>query len=212
MNKKKLIILLVVLAVVMIAAWVLYQRLSVEYYGDGEIGGSVDSGISADLQGDGNAAAADGAADGTSDLTMAPDFTMVDMDGNPVKLSDFRGKPVIINFWASWCPPCRSELPAFDAAYAKYGNQINFLMVNLTDGKRDTVGGVKRFVKDNGYRFPVYLDTGSNGANAYAAYSIPMTVLVDADGMRLDTRVGAMSEDVLQGYIEKLLGQDDERE
>ena len=63
----------------------------------------------------------------------APDFTVVDIDGNEHKLSEFEGKPVVLNFWASWCGPCKSEMPDFDEAYKKYKDEIHFLMVNLTD-------------------------------------------------------------------------------
>ena len=84
----------------------------------------------------------------------AVDFTVTDREGNTVKLSEFFGKPIIINFWATWCGPCKSELPVFDEAYRKYGEGVTFLMVNLTDGYRDTVEAVKAFIEDNDYTFP----------------------------------------------------------
>jgi len=135
----------------------------------------------------------------------ATDFTMKDGDGNDVKLSDFFGKPIVINFWATWCPPCKSELPAFESAYKNYGDEVQFIMLNQTDGGRDTVDVVKQFVSDNGYTFPVYYDTTFSGTYAYSAFSIPMTVLVNADGVVTDTHVGAMSEATLVSYIEELI-------
>ncbi|MDR0889799.1 MAG: TlpA family protein disulfide reductase [Oscillospiraceae bacterium] len=136
----------------------------------------------------------------------AADFTVVDADGNSVKLSDFFGKPIIINFWASWCGPCLSELPAFDLAYQSYGDEIVFLMVNLTDGYSETVSGVTAFVQENGYSFPVYFDTQYEGAESYNVSSIPLTVLIDKDGNLYQSHLGAMREETLRTYIGNLLG------
>ena len=91
--------------------------------------------------------------------SKAPDFTVINNNGDEVKLSDYIGKLVVVNFWATWCGPCASELPAFDNAYEKYKDEVEFLMVNLTDGYSETVDKVKKYVKDNGYTFPVYYDT-----------------------------------------------------
>lgn len=80
-----------------------------------------------------------GSAAVTEAVKTAPDFIMTDADGNEVSLSDFIGKPIVLNFWATWCSPCKSELPTFDAAYATYGEDVQFIMLNLTDGYRETV-------------------------------------------------------------------------
>ncbi len=135
----------------------------------------------------------------------AVDFTVTDMEGNTVKLSDFFGKPIIVNFWATWCGPCKLELPAFNEAYAKYGSDIAFLMVNLTDGYRDTVEDVRDFVSDNGYTFPVFFDTEYSGAYAYSVSSIPLTVVIDKNGNVYQSHIGAMDESTLEGYIASLL-------
>ncbi|MDE7352047.1 MAG: TlpA family protein disulfide reductase [Acetatifactor sp.] len=135
----------------------------------------------------------------------APDFTVMDMDGNSVNLSDYFGKPIIINFWAAWCGPCKSELPAFDAAIQEYGQEITFLMVNLTDGFRDTVSVVTDFVDENNYSFPVYFDTEYSAAIAYRVSSIPLTVLIDRDGNLYKSHTGAMSDTILDKYIQELL-------
>ena len=71
--------------------------------------------------------------------TKALDFTMLNSEGEEVSLYDYVGKPIVLNFWASWCPPCKAEMPDFEAAYQKYGDDVVFLMVNLTDGRRETV-------------------------------------------------------------------------
>lgn len=79
------------------------------------------------------------------------DFTVTDKDGKEVKLSQFIGTPVVINFLASWCPPCKAELPHFDKLAKEYEGKVHFLMVNLSGEDKQAV---KRFVESNGYKFP----------------------------------------------------------
>lgn len=136
----------------------------------------------------------------------APDFTVLDKDGNTVRLSEKFGKPIVINFWATWCPPCKQELPDFDKLSKEYGDRVVFMMVNLTDGYRDTVDGTKRFVSGKGYTFPVYFDTKDNAASAYNVSSIPQTTFIDAKGNIYTTRIGAMNEAMLRIYLNALLG------
>ena len=139
------------------------------------------------------------------ELAMAPDFTVYDGEGNPVKLSDFVGTPVVVNFWASWCVPCKSEMPAFDALCARYEGRVAFLMVNLTDGSRETVAGASEFIRKQGYSFPVYFDSDSSAAMAYGVYSIPATYLIDAEGRAVAYGIGALSEDALESGIGMIL-------
>jgi thiol-disulfide isomerase/thioredoxin len=120
-----------------------------------------------------------------------PDFTILDMDGNEVKLSDFFGKPIVLNFWASWCPPCKAELPDFEEACKRYEGKVTFLMVNLTDGKRETVEVAKEYVASQGYTFPVYFDTKYEAAYVYGVSSIPQTYFINADGS-LEARATGM--------------------
>lgn len=138
-------------------------------------------------------------------LQPAPDFTVQNMAGETVRLTDYVGKPVIINFWATWCGPCKSELSAFNEAYLTHGEDVHFLMVNLTDGTRETVDKVTEFAANGGYSFPVLFDTESSGAAAYGVYSIPLTVFVDAKGNLLGGHTGAMSHAALEEYINILL-------
>ena len=112
----------------------------------------------------------------------APDFTVYDEAGNAYKLSDFEGKPVVLNFWASWCGPCKNEMPHFQTAYESYGEDVHFLVVNLTDGQMETVETAYSYIAGCGYTFPVYCDTSGEAANTYGIYSIPTTFFIHADG------------------------------
>lgn len=137
---------------------------------------------------------------------LAPDFTVYDLEGNAHKLSDFRGKPVIVNFWASWCGPCKSEMPDFQAKFEEYGEDIQFLMVNLTDGSQETVDSAQDYIDGQGYTFPVYFDTDYSGAIAYAVNAIPATYFIGADGALVAYGKSAMSADTLQRGIDMLVG------
>ncbi len=112
----------------------------------------------------------------------APDFTVLDGEGKQVRLSDFVGKPVVLNFWASWCPPCKAEMPDFEAMYKSYGDRVAFLIVNLTDGSQETVASAKAYVESCGYTFPVYYDTTMQAAIAYEMSAIPGTFFINDKG------------------------------
>ena len=145
-----------------------------------------------------------GSPEGEEVSETVPDFTVTDMDGRAVSLSDYAGRPCVVNFWATWCPPCRGELPAFESAWEQYGDRVEFLMVALVDGARETEDTVRSFIEENSYRFPVYMDTDGSAAGDYGIYSIPMTVLVDADGQLFGGQIGAMEEATLLSALENL--------
>lgn len=139
-----------------------------------------------------------------SEMPLAPDFTVYDIDGAPYKLSDFRGKPVVLNFWASWCGPCKMEMPDFNAAYGELGEQIHFLMVNMTDGSQETLESASSFIAETGYTFPVYYDTGYKAAIAYSVYSLPTTYFIDAEGHAVAQATGAIDAETLQRGIDMI--------
>ncbi len=136
--------------------------------------------------------------------SIAPDFTMLDMDGNEVKLSDFAGEPVIINFTASWCPNCKAEKADYQKAYNNFGDKVNFIILSMIDGNRETLDTAKEYIKENGYTFPSYYDINLEGAYAYAAYSVPMTVFIDKDGYVQTSYLGPITEAILKSYSETL--------
>ena len=145
------------------------------------------------------------AADAENSSMAAPDFTVFDREGNAHKLSDFRGKPVILNFWASWCGPCQMEMPDFEETYRQYGDRIQFVMVNLTDGSQETVETASAFIENAGYSFPVYYDTAMEAAAAYGVNAVPVTYLIDAEGTLLAWGQGALSAEALQTAVNMLL-------
>ena len=136
----------------------------------------------------------------------APDFTVEDADGNAVSLSDYIGKPVVVNFWASWCGPCKSEMPAFQQAWETYGDQVEFLLINLTDNQQETVASAKKFLATTAYTFPVYFDTQLSGAMAYGVVGIPATYFIDAQGYVVAGANSALDYDTLAYGISLILG------
>ena len=132
----------------------------------------------------------------------APDFYFTDYDGNRLQLSQFEGKPVILNFWASWCGPCKSEMPDLEEAFKTYGGDIHFIILNMTDGSRETVQSARNYIDSQGYTFPVYYDTNQNGAISYGVSGIPVTFFIDAEGYVVGMYSGAMTANILQQGID----------
>lgn len=195
MSKWRWIVPAAALVIVIAAAAILYPRLAVRYAPDNEPAPRKQQ----------TAETAAETEEAQPEAEKAPNFTVTDADGNPVQLSDYVGKPVVINFWASWCPPCREELPSFDKLYAEYGDRVTFLMVNLTYGEGDVETDVNGFLAEEGYTFPVFYDTEGDAAAAYAIEYIPVTVFIRADGTLAAQQVGAMQERIIRSYLEDLL-------
>lgn len=174
--KKKTIIIIAVFILLLAGATVLYDYLG-NNYDPGDI--KVEEGTQKDNHEE-------------QKIAMV-DFTVYDAEGTEVNLFDYAGKPIVVNFWASWCNPCLGELPAFEKAYEKYSGRVNFLMINLTDGYRDTVEKVSDFVTKKGYQFPVFYDTKMNAASVYGVSSIPATLFIDEEGFIVAGITGAMN-------------------
>ncbi|MEA4924515.1 MAG: TlpA disulfide reductase family protein [Syntrophomonadaceae bacterium] len=137
---------------------------------------------------------------------LAPEISLDDLNGQPVKLSDYRGKVVILNFWASWCRPCKSEMPDLDEAAREFsqGSGAVLLTVNLTDGSRETAETARKYVADNRLALTVLLDTQSRAANAYNITSIPTTYIIDRQGVVVNSVAGPTTKAALKQYVEQL--------
>lgn len=131
------------------------------------------------------------------DVQSIPDVKLFDTQGNEVKLSDFAGKPVILNFWASWCGYCVKEMPDFQAAYEEYGDEIQFLVVNTDDG----IEAGEKFLKDKGYTFPSYYDLEHSAAITYAITGLPRTIAIAKDGTVKYNRAGMIDSATLESII-----------
>ena len=147
----------------------------------------------------GNSSPDDGGVHAAGDRP-AVDFTVKDFDGNDVKLSDYFGKPIVLNFWAYWCGPCQSEMPEFNARYEELGGDVVFLMVHADP---DTTQG-KSYVVANSCDFPVGYDEKGQAAAAYGISAYPTTFFIDSQGNLQAYYVGAMDAELLQLGIDTI--------
>lgn len=141
----------------------------------------------------------------------AKDFEVYDENGNKVRLSDYFGRPVVVNFWASWCPPCKREMPAFQKMTEKYGEEITFLMINETDGERETKESALAFLNENNYNMNVLFDQDEEATNTYHIMYLPRTLFIDEDGNITEDHSGTMTEEELEKNIKKIKIQESEQ-
>jgi cytochrome c biogenesis protein CcmG/thiol:disulfide interchange protein DsbE len=136
---------------------------------------------------------------------LAPDFNTPTLDGGQISLSDFRGRPVLINIWASWCPPCKTEMPTLESVYRAYQDQgLAILAVNTTN--QDTLQAAETFVKANKLTFPILIDVDGAVSQLYQLKSLPTSFFVDRAGVIQEVIVGGpMSEALLRIRVEQLL-------
>ena len=134
--------------------------------------------------------------------TVAYDFTLKDMDGNEVSLSNFRGKKVMLNFWATWCAPCRAEIPHMVKLYGeRHDEGFEIIAVNLREGP-ERVGP---FVERLHMEFPVLLDSSGKVGNAYSVRGIPTSIFLDENGVIQAVHVGTLTDESLQKYVAALI-------
>lgn len=133
---------------------------------------------------------------------IAPDFTLGSNRASRVSLSGLRGKVVILNFWASWCPYCAHEVPALQAIHNEYGPQG---VVVLAINEREKLENVERFAHDNGVSFAVWLDEDGWAGEIYQVRSIPTTYFIDAEGIIRTVQIGSITKEQVLAHLEKLL-------
>ena len=140
----------------------------------------------------------------------AIDFTLKDQYGNTHTLSDYKGKTVFLNFWATWCPPCRAEMPDIQKLYDTYDTEGDDALIVLgiaapNMGSEQSVEGIKKFLEDNGYTYPVVMDTTGEIFNAYGIFSFPTTFMIDRDGNVFGYASGQLSEDMMKSIIDQTM-------
>ena len=137
----------------------------------------------------------------TSDKKPALDFKLKDLNGKEVSLSDYKGKKVFLNFWASWCPPCKAEMPDIEKLYGETkDSDLVILAVNVGESKNTA----KSFIDDNKYSFPVLLDSDQNVTNQYNIKGIPTSFFIDKEGNVVSSKVGGISLEEMKSYISEL--------
>ncbi|MED4446896.1 redoxin domain-containing protein [Bacillus thuringiensis] len=135
----------------------------------------------------------------------APDFELTKLDGTNVKLSDLKGKKVILNFWATWCGPCQQEMPDMEAFYKEHKENVEILAINYTPSEKG--GGeekVSNFAKEKGITFPVLLDKNIDVTTAYKVITIPTSYFIDTKGVIQDKFIGPMTQKEMEKRIAKL--------
>ena len=196
MSNKKLIVTLCVFVGVLLVAGVLYSRMSGMAKPQGIVTTATETPTEAVQE-----SVPEASTEETQPETVpAVDFTVKDFDGNDVNLSDYFGKPIVLNFWAYWCGPCQSEMPEFNRKYEELDGEVVFLMVHADP---DTTQG-KSLVVANGYSFPVVYDEKGVAAATYGISAYPTTFFIDKDGNLQAYYVGAMHADLLQTGIDTI--------
>lgn len=133
---------------------------------------------------------------------LSPDFELITLEGEKVKLSDYQGKKVILNFWATWCPPCRAEMPHMQNYFEEHaaGNNVEILAVNLTTEDRG-IDKVRNFVKEYELTFPIPMDEKGDIGTLYQAVTIPTSYMIDTEGRVQNKVVGPMNETMMKEMI-----------
>lgn len=189
-EKKKTIMMIVAFIIIIFVVAILYNFLAGEYNKKNENNQNTNS-IAENMD--------------EQEKVKATEFVVFKEDGSKVKLSDVRGKkPIIINFWATWCEYCKKEMPDFEEAYVNEKDNIEFMMINFTDNQQETLETAKTYIEENGFSFPVYYDMILDAVYKYEAFSLPLTIFIDKDGYIYRVNKGLITKDKLNSYIEEL--------
>lgn len=204
-SKTSLFIGIGVLVVVLVLSTVGYQILAPDAQDIGVMNAAQESSAqSSSVQG-GDAqnvgsAAVDAQESAQNANKVSLDLNVVDRSGTDFKLNMLEGKPIVLNFWASVCGPCRSEMPYFQTAYAEYGDEIHFVMVDVIGFNGETEQKGLSFLEEQGFTFPAYFDSYSEATQYFGLSSLPRTYFIDADGNIQASAMGAISESgLMQG-------------
>ena len=198
MKNKNLVLGLVGFVLFLGVVYVAYNGLTKDYIGKNDSGSG--NGVSAEEGSNSD--------NGESQQTKAPDFTVYDEEMNEVKLSDYEGTPVVLNFWATWCGYCKEEMPYFQEASEKYDEeQVNILMINMTDGRSETKESAIDYMKNNNYTMKLLLDIDQKVASGYRVSGIPRTIFIDKEGYVKYDKVGKIDSETLNTLIEELINE-----
>lgn len=132
--------------------------------------------------------------------SLVPDFNLPLLDGSSQRLSELRGKAVLINFWATWCPPCKEEMPLIQRYASRYKDQLIVLGVD----SQENPDIVRNFIKDRGITFPILLDQSGRISDLYFTKNFPTSFFVDADGVLRGQHMGQLSEDLLVQFLKTI--------
>ncbi len=133
----------------------------------------------------------------------APDFMLAALDGGQVRLGDLRGKVILLNFWATWCPPCKAEMPDLDALYRQYGPTRNFVVIGVNVQERPEL--VAAFARQNSIAFPLALDTdGAVTTNLYHIRAFPTSLIIDRVGNIRDSWMGQISREAMVVRLQRV--------
>ena len=194
-KNKNILIILLVLLIFLGGSYFLYDTLSNKF-----------KPIASNLQEENKSAeeVKESEKNNKEEKIKAIDFTVINDNNEEVNLSDYYGKPIVINFWASWCGPCKGEMPDFNEVYKELGEEVEFLMINMTDGNQETLEKAKSYIDEEKFEFPVLYDTEINAANSYAVQSIPTTYFIDSEGYIVARAVGAIDKETIKEGIDMI--------
>lgn len=194
-SRRGALLALIALVALLVVGYVGYDVLSSCQEAPSSVAGEAQEAAAAD------APAADAVLLADHDATVYTDFS------EPLRLSTIAdGRPLVINFWATWCPYCVQEMPDYLDIYRDYADRVSFAFVDVTDGQRETKDAAMTWLSDNGFaELPAYFDSELEASTAFGAWSLPTTVVVSADGEVLTISAGAIDPTLMRGALNTLV-------